>query len=254
LKNGTQGPTEPSTGQASFRNRSPDNWLQHYAIDVRKGLPFGFELAADIGFMPRTSILSGGIDLRWSLLEGFRTGVGGVFPDFAVGGGVRTITGTSEFQLTVASLDTQVSKPIPVADSSVLTPYVGYQHLWIFGDSGLIDTTPGTDQLGYCHYQGPNIPGTPGAITPPYTGQPLCTGGSSLDSNNSRVFEQAKIARDRIIVGLLYRYEMVLLGGHFMTDLVAPSKAWALGFPAQPQAIAGMPRQSVIAFQVGAIF
>jgi hypothetical protein len=247
-KNGTQGPTDPNTGQASRTNRSPDSWLQHYAIDVRKGLPFGFELAADIGFMAHTSILSGGIDFRWSLLEGFRTGVGGVFPDLALGGGVRTITGTSQFQLTVASFDTQISKPIAIADSSVFTPYVGYQYLKIFGDSGLVDTTPGTDQLGYCNYRGPDVPGTPGA-TSPYSGQPVCAGGSSADSNNSRIFNAVRISRHRLIVGLVYRYEMVLLGGQYITDVVTPGEA-----NKGQEAIADMPRQNIIAFQVGAVF
>jgi len=249
-KYGTQGPRDPHTNQGSSYNPSPDSWLQHYAIDVRKGLPFGFELAADIGFMPRTSILSGGIDFRWSLLEGFRTGVGGVFPDFALGGGVRTITGTSQFQLTIASFDTQVSKPIPIADSSVFTPYVGYQYIRIFGDSGLIDTTPGTDQLGYCGYQGPDIPGTPGA-TAPYSGQPVCTGGSAMDSNNSRVFNPVRLTRHRILVGLTYRYEMVLLGIQYITDAVDPAEA---NSGATKDALSGMPRQSIVAFQVGGIF
>jgi hypothetical protein len=249
-KNGTQGPTDPNNGQGSIKNPSPDRWLQHYAIDVRKGLPFGFELAADIGFMAHTSILSGGIDLRWSLLEGFRTGALGYFPDVAFGGGVRTITGTSQFQLTVASFDAQISKPIAIADSSVFTPYIGYQFLRIFGDSGLIDATPGTDQLGYCNYRGPDIPGTTGA-SQPYTGQPVCAGGSSTDSNNSRVFDPVRINRHRLIAGLIYRYEMVLLGGQYMTDVVDPGEA---NSGSTRQALADMKRQSVIAFQVGAIF
>jgi hypothetical protein len=249
-KYGTQGPRDPNTGQGSIYNPNPDRWLQHYAIDVRKGLPFGFELAADIGFMPHTSILSGGIDFRWSLLEGFRTGVGGVFPDVALGGGVRTITGTSQFQLTVASFDIQISKPIPIADSSVFTPYAGYQYVKIFGDSGLIDATPATDQLGYCNYRGPNIPGTTGA-TAPYSGQPVCQGGSAADSNNSRVFDPVRVNRHRLLAGLVYRYEMVLLGAQYITDVVDPGEA---NSGSTQEALTGMPRQSIIAFQVGGIF
>ena len=47
-----------------------------------------------------TSLWVGGGDLRWSLLEGFRTGALGLLPDVSVGGGVRTLTGTSKFYLT----------------------------------------------------------------------------------------------------------------------------------------------------------
>ena len=71
--------------------------------------------------------------------EGFREHVPGFIPDLGVGGGVRSITGTSELKLTVASFDTQLSKPIPIAGTVTLHPHIGYQILWIFGDSGLID-------------------------------------------------------------------------------------------------------------------
>jgi len=39
------------------------------------------------------------------------------------------MTGTPEFQLTVAGLDLQVSKPFPVGDSSILMPWIGYQYI-----------------------------------------------------------------------------------------------------------------------------
>ncbi len=80
-----------------------------------------------------------------SLLEGFRSGIPAILPEIAVGGSVRTITGTQEFQLTVAGVDAQISKPLPIGGAVVLTPYVGYQWIRIFGDSGLIDMTPNTD-------------------------------------------------------------------------------------------------------------
>jgi hypothetical protein len=260
-QNGTQGPVDPTTGQYSVRNKSPDSWLQVYAVNVRKGLPLGFELGASIAYVARTSIVSGGADVRWSLLEGFRRGVLGYFPDLAIGGGVRTITGTPQFQLTVASIDGMLSKPIPIADTSVLSPYVGYQFLRIFGDSGPIDLTPRTDALGYCNYQGQKVPGgfngddvdhTRG----PYTGQAVCGDGTGVngspdDLSNTRVFQQARITRHRLVVGLAYRFEMVVVGGQFSTDLVAPANA---NQDAAATALANVPRQSTVGVQVGAAF
>src|SRR6185503_4682215 len=174
----------------SVSNSSPQPILQLYSLKFRKGFGFGLELTGVVGFMPKTSILSGGADVRMSLLEGFRTGVGGILPDLAVGGGVRTITGTSQFQLTVVGIDGQLSKPLPIADSSIITPWIGYQYLFIFGDSGLVDLTPGTDALGYCNYTGQNIPGNADPDksvnnVPTYDGQPVCDGGSPLDFNNN---------------------------------------------------------------------
>src|SRR5262249_22462629 len=126
---GTQGPKDPNTGRNADRNTDPDSWLVFYNAHVRKRLPFGFELGANIGYLSHTSIVSGGADLRFSLLEGFRSGFLGVMPDLSLGAGVRTTTGTSAFMMTVASAEAMLSKPVPVADSSILTPYVGYQFL-----------------------------------------------------------------------------------------------------------------------------
>src|SRR5882724_1713134 len=117
-KYGTQGAVDPSNGVSSTFNSSPQSLLQLYSLKFRKSFGFGLEVTGLVGFMPKTSIISGGADVRMSLLEGFRTGVGGILPDIAVGGGVRTITGTPQFQLTIAALDAQISKPLPIQDSS----------------------------------------------------------------------------------------------------------------------------------------
>ena len=266
-KNGTQGPPDPNNSQNSIANRSPDSWLQVYNFNLRKGLPFGFELGTNIGYMLHTSIISGGADIRWSLLEGFRTGLLGVLPDLAIGAGVRTITGTPQFQLTVASGDAIVSKPIPIADSSVFTPQIGYQFIRIFGDSGLIDPTPATDAIGYCNYRGQNVPGgwvdpsSPNSRPPPsggvYDGQPVCGNGTAAspgdarDLNNTKIFQRTRITRHRIIAGISYRYEMVVMAAQFITDVVDPGSA---NDGAEAAALNGTSRQSTVAVQVGAAF
>jgi len=140
-------------------------------------------------------------------------------PDLAVGGGVRSITGTPEFQLTIASADAQISKPFVIADSSVLTPWVGFQQLWVFGDSGLVDLTPATNAIQYCNYAGLNQPGSPDPSKNVQDGQPVCAGGSPLDFNNNVVFDKARLERRRLLFGLSYRYEMLMIAAEFITDL-----------------------------------
>jgi hypothetical protein len=257
--NGTQGSVDPSSNQSSTFNDSPQSLLQLYSLKFRKSFGFGLEITGIVGFMPKTSIISGGSDIRLSLLEGFRTGIGGILPDIAVGGGVRSITGTPQFQLTIAGLDAQISKPLPIRDSQVLTPYIGYQYLWIFADSGLIDLTPGTDALRYCNYAGQNVPGNtdPAAADPTSgkdanNGQPVCRGGSPLDFNNNVVFNQARLERHRLIAGLNYRYEMVMLGGQFLIDAVPPADAQ--NDDADKTALEGESRQWTLSFELGAMF
>jgi hypothetical protein len=260
-KRGTQGSRDPNTNEASVVNSSPQSILQLYSLKFRKGFGFGFEITGAVGFMPKTSILSGGADIRMSLLEGFRTGVGGILPDIAVGGGVRTITGTSQFQLTTVGIDGQISKPLPIADSSVITPWVGYQYLFIFGDSGLVDLTPATDAIRYCNYSGGNLPGnpdpdkpTPGAANnmPVYDGQPVCEGGTPLDFNNNTVFDPVRIRRQRMLAGLNYRYEMVMIGGQFIMDLVPPGDAQVDAD--EEAALQGEDKQWTLVFELGGMF
>ncbi len=224
---GTQGDRDKASG-AAVTSGDPPSMIQSYSLNIRKNFMLGIEAMANVGFVPNSSIINGGADVRMSLLEGFRTGVGGVFPDIAVGAGIRTITGTDQLQLTTVALDARASKPLPIASQSVLTPWVGYQYLWIFGRSGLIDLTPGTDPLGFCGFAGSNIPkqgNNSNNPSEPYDGQPDCVGGSSLDFNNNVVFDRANLERQRILFGFNYQYELFSAGLQFMTDLVDPAKA-----------------------------
>lgn len=252
---GTQGTVDPNSNKASVRNTSPASILQLYSLKIRKGFGFGLEVMGTVGFMPQSRLMSGGADVRLSLLEGFRKGIPGILPDLAVGGGVRTITGTPEFQLTTAALDVQISKPFPIADASVITPWVGFQYLWIWGDSGLIDLTPATDPVGYCNYGGQNVPGNPDPSKTINDGQPVCTGGSPLDFNNNVVFDQVRLERQRLIFGANYRYEMVMFGASFITDIVDPADAQA-GSNAEKDKkdLAGEKRQWTLALELGTIF
>jgi len=223
-KKGTQGPQDPSSHRFSVVG-DPDSIMQTYLLKLRKGFPFGLELTGNVGFLANTNIVTGGADIRMSLLEGFRTGLPGIFPEIAVGGSVRTITGTEEFQLTVGGFDAQVSKPIPIAGTVVLTPYIGYQWIRIFGDSGLIDLTPNTDAVQYCGYKGGNSPATPDPTKTYHDGQPVCSGGSSADFNNTVVFDPVRLTRHRLDFGLQLRFQYVKFGAHFLMDLVSPEDA-----------------------------
>jgi hypothetical protein len=260
-KRGTQGPRDPNTNQPSIINDSPPGLIQDYSLKFRKGFGFGFEVTGVVGIVPQTSIISGGADVRLSLLEGFRTGIGGVLPDVSVGSGVRTITGSPQFQLTVVGLDGQVSKPFPIASSSVLTPWLGYQYLFIFGDSGNIDLTPATDAIQACNYSGQAVPGNPDDSKTTlgdaggehvYDGGPVCRGGQPFDFNNNTVFEPVRLRRHRLMAGVNYRYEMVMIGGQFMMDMIPPADA-------QPDAedkldLKDEDQQFAFVFELGAMF
>ncbi len=219
---GTQGPTDPNTKQYSIVNNGPDSVLQVYTLKARKGLPFGFEITGALGYIANTTLWTIGADVRWALLEGFRTGFLGYVPDISVGGATRTLTGSSKFDLTTVGLDVQVSKPFSLADSAVLTPYVGYQFLWIFGDSGIVDLTPNVDALQACGLVGRDAMGNPICrnTLPTQNGGTIANSG---DFNNNATFDKVRTNRHRGIFGLNYRYGMLYLAGQFLFDLVPAS-------------------------------
>ena len=248
-KRGTQGDANSVSGQ----NASPVGTLQLYSVKLRKSFGFGLEVAGSFGIMPKTSLWASGADIRLSLLEGFRKSIPGMIPDIAVGGGVRTITGTPEMQITVSSLDAQISKPIPIENAVVVTPWIGYQYLWIFGDSNVVDFTPKTDAFQGCNYSGVNAPGQAPAVSGTYSGQPYCAnGGQVWDFNNNRIFKPARLRRQRLLLGANVRYETFMFGAQLITDLVSPSDAQAGS--ASKSALAGEKRQYTGVLELGVMF
>lgn len=224
-KNGTQGPIDKSTNQSPIINSNPDSMLQLYSVRLAKGFPFGLEVGASFGHLVNTSLVAGGGDVRLSLLEGFRTNLPlGYLPDLAVAGSIRTISGTSQLKLTVASFDTMISKPFPIAGSVVFQPHVGYQWVRIFGDSGVVDMTPNSEPVGHCGYKGDNNPATPDASKTALDGQPVCA-GSSADFNNNVVFDAVRLTRHRINIGADFRFQMVYFGLNVLADLIPVAEA-----------------------------
>jgi hypothetical protein len=215
---GTRGATDPNTGRYGASNASPDSILQVYSLKARKGLPYGFELTGALGYVANTSLWVGGGDIRWSLLEGYRRGVLGYFPDLSVGGGVRTLLGASTFYLTTVGIDGELSKPFTLGDGGVLTPYVGAQRIIIFADSAAVDLTPGVDAYQQCGW----------TKNDPQTGAPVCANTlpngtpNDGDFNNTTTFTRVRVHRWRGLAGIDYRYEVLHLAGQFAMDLTDP--------------------------------
>ena len=158
--------------------------------------------------------------------------------------------GSAKFFLTTVGIDGQISKPIQLADSAVITPYIGGQRLIIFADSTVVNLDPGVDPLAVCGYQGTNVPGNPadgaqrrGRLR--HGHRPICTtsGNANADFNNLTTFQKARIHRWRGIAGLTYKYELLYLAGQFAMDLEDPSaenanlgvsgaKQWTMSFEA----------------------
>ena len=234
---GTRGGQDPNNKLFVQSNESPDSLIQIYSIKARKGLPYGFELAGSLGTIAKTSMFVAGGDVRWSLMEGFRTGALGLLPDVSIGSGVRTLTGSSKFFLTTVGIDVKMSKPVTLADSAQIIPTIGYQRVIIFGDSNVVDSTPNVDAAQACGYDGSD----------PVTGSPRCRNklpsgaDNNVDFTNSFTFQKVRVHRHRGILGFNYRYELIWLGSQFAFDITEPkdenpflvgNRQWTLSFEA----------------------
>jgi hypothetical protein len=124
-----------------------------------------------------------------------------------------------------------------------------------------MDLTPATDAIQSCNYSGQAVPGNPddSKTTQPngtgahvYDGSPVCRGGQPFDFNNNTVFHPVRLRRHRLMAGVNYRYEMVMIGGQFMMDVVPPADA-------QPDSsdkadLKGEDKQYAFAFEIGGMF
>lgn len=194
-------------------NRHVRDAYTWFRLNLRKGLPFGFELGAQMGHAMHTSYWSWGASLKWSLFEGFRTGVRGYLPDVAVRGAVQTLTGASEFNLTVPSLDLIVSKPIVIGRTLEVTPIMAGQLQWIMADSEVVDLSPGTNPFDEC------VPDVPDVHRPPST----CTmPGGAEHFDALTVFDPIRSRRMRLVLGVQVRYMALTLTGSFAMDVARP--------------------------------
>jgi hypothetical protein len=225
---------------AAPQNTRPDSWLQLYSLELRKGFGFGIEAGGNVGVMPHTSLLSWGADLRVALLEGMRHGPYRYLPDTSLGVGWREATGLGELALRTLAFDARISRQLSGTGGYVITPWLGYQWLRIDADSTPVDLSPGLDAVAECGFVGTNVPGSAFAASPDpgsppaapasgapvgvLDGAPLCS-GSAADFGNDVGFGEVDVLRQRLLLGVSYRRELLQIGAELITDLLRPDAA-----------------------------
>lgn len=127
-----------SPGRAPQRAPSPGLLMPF--LQVRKGLPFSFELEGKLQYLAYSEMFAATAGVRWTLNEGFD-----FLPDLSVGGQGTRLLGNRDFGLTTAALDVMIGKWFGVAGMFQLTPYAGWQHVWVSGVSEVLDFAPGTE-------------------------------------------------------------------------------------------------------------
>ncbi|MCA9550595.1 MAG: hypothetical protein KC933_11210 [Myxococcales bacterium] len=111
--------------------------LQTLQLDVRKGLPFSFEVGANFMWLADSELFAPGLEVRWALQEGHP-----YVPDLAVRGAVNHMVGNRDLLLTTVAVDGVLSKGFGLGGTVNLAPYVGWSLVMIAATSRVIDPTP----------------------------------------------------------------------------------------------------------------
>jgi len=106
-------------------------------LQVRKGLPFSFEMVGNMSYLSNSEMFAVGADVKWALHEGFF-----YMPDVAVRGSVNTILGSEYLNLVTAGWDVSISKNFGLGGVVSVAPFAGYQNLYVIGSSRLINAYP----------------------------------------------------------------------------------------------------------------
>jgi hypothetical protein len=205
--------TRGTSSAVETSNTAPAGAQVWNRLEVRKGLPFGFEVGAALGQGWDSSMWVFGGQLRWALLEGFHSGLGG-FPDVAVRGVLQTSLGSSQLSLQTHAIDLTLSKPFVVAQRFRLTPLLGAQALFVRAQSGRVDLTPDVDAWTVC------------APMPPAGDESelICSAESmGSDFENDVVFATLSHTRVRMFLGAEAQTGIVSTGLSFGFDLSTPA-------------------------------
>lgn len=107
------------------------------SIHLRKGLPFSFEVGSRVGWLDKSRMGVVSVEGKWALNEGFA-----YLPDVGLRGHVSRLVNSRDFHLTTMGLDVGVGKQLAVGGMVTLTPYVGWNLVWVSAQSNTVDFRP----------------------------------------------------------------------------------------------------------------
>ncbi len=107
------------------------------SVHIRKGLPFSFELGGRLGWIEKSRMFTGMLELKWAINEGFT-----YLPDIAVGGRIAKLINSRDFDVTTGGLDVSIGKKFALLGMVTLTPYIGWNLMFVGATSNPVDFNP----------------------------------------------------------------------------------------------------------------
>jgi hypothetical protein len=197
----------------AMQNDAVDSLLSFHRLDVRKGLPFGFEVGSSVGFGMNTSLWVVAAELKLALFEGFRSGLGAL-PDVALRAVTQAVVGSTQLSLQTQALDITLSKPFSMHQEHTLTPLLALQLLFLRAHSSAVDFTPRESAWASCD---PSPMLASGAL-------PLCQStDGARELANTASFRDVSRTRVRMFLGAEERYRLLSIALTLGFDLITPS-------------------------------
>jgi hypothetical protein len=169
--------------------------LTTFGLFARKGLwlPIpSIELGAGATNLLGSSMWAAQAYAKFAVHEGFHEWP---IPSLAVRGAVSRLMGSEQLDLTIGSVDVSASKSFGLAGTVEVTPYGGWNYLWMVPRSEVIDKTPNVDVIA-----------------------------EPSDLANNFVFvDQDNIVRQRLFVGLKLKYYVFAITGEAVFALAGTS-------------------------------
>jgi hypothetical protein len=107
------------------------------SIHIRKGLPFSFEIGARGGWVEKSRMGTATLELKWALNEGFT-----YLPDIGVRGNITKLLNSRDFDVTAGGLDIGIGKQFAIGGMVTLTPYVGWNLVFVGASTSNVDFHP----------------------------------------------------------------------------------------------------------------
>ena len=108
------------------------------SLHLRKGLPFSFELGARAGWIQKSGMAVATIELKWAINEGFAN-----WPDLGIRGHFTRLFNARDFDLYTGGVDVGIGKRFAIAGTMTITPYAGWNPVWVAAFSKTVDFNPG---------------------------------------------------------------------------------------------------------------
>ena len=176
---------------------APDTVLPTIQVLGRKGLWPGLEVGAGATKVLDSRMWAMSGYGKAALHEGFHHLP---IPSIAIRGMFSTLLGSKDLRLTTASIGASVSHVFGIGNTFSLTPYVGYQTLFVMARTGVIDATPGNDELD-------------DGAEPCDDPMPDADGNATCFNDGEFVFrKQDPIIRHRPYVGVRFIFSVLRLG------------------------------------------